>query len=224
MNVNESIIIMKALADSSRLMILNSLMEKAQCVEELAERFNLAPSTVSFHLKKLERAHLLHKEKRQYYVYFSPNPDIFTSTLQQLISFEDIEKTVQDERIQKYKDKVIHTFFENGRLSRLPSQHKKRWIVLEQIAQRFEIGKVYTEVDVNATIAMIFEDYCSVRRELIDEGIMERDGQRYWLTEGKLDDSPKLRPQGLHHSYQQSIQKRSRRGKTTQGDESNDRS
>ncbi|MFZ5515284.1 MAG: metalloregulator ArsR/SmtB family transcription factor [Candidatus Zhuqueibacterota bacterium] len=224
MNVDESIQIMKALADSSRLMIVNSLMEKAQCVEELAERFNLAASTVSFHLKKLENARLLHKEKRQYYVFFSLNPEIFTSTLQQLISFENIGKYVQEERILKYKEKVIHTFFEKGKLRRLPSQHKKRWIVLEQIAQRFETGKEYSEADVNATISTVFDDYCSIRRELVDEGIMERDGQRYRLSERKFDESPKLRPNSLQHSYQQSISHRSRPGKTTKGVESNDRS
>jgi len=56
MEVQQSISIMKALADSSRLMILNSLFEKPQYVEEIAERIDLAVSTVSFHLKKMEEA------------------------------------------------------------------------------------------------------------------------------------------------------------------------
>lgn len=56
MEIAKSIEIMKALADSSRLQALNILMEKPQYVEELAHRLNLAVSTVSFHLKKLEAA------------------------------------------------------------------------------------------------------------------------------------------------------------------------
>lgn len=217
MNVVESIQIMKALADGSRLMIVNSLMEKPQCVEELAERFNLAASTVSFHLKKLENAHLLQKEKKQYYVFFSLNPRIFESTLGQLISFENIEKFVQEERIQKYKEKVIRTFFEKGTLQRLPSQHKKRWIVLEQIARKFEKGKMYSEQDVNAIISEVFDDYCTIRREFIEEGILERDDSRYWLSNQTFDESSKLRPNSLQHSYQQSIQKLKNQNSETNG-------
>ena len=63
MGIKENIEIMKSLADASRLQVLNSLMEKPQYVEEIAQRMNLAVSTVSFHLKKLEKAGLVYKTK-----------------------------------------------------------------------------------------------------------------------------------------------------------------
>jgi len=66
-NVKE---LFKALSDRSRLSVVKSLIEKPQYLEELAERLNLAVSTVSFHLKKLENAGLVWKEKQQYYTIF----------------------------------------------------------------------------------------------------------------------------------------------------------
>ena len=111
MNVNESITILKALADRSRLMIINALMEKPQYVEELAERLSLAPSTVSFHLKKMESAKLVRKTRDQYYLIYELNPEVFDRTLKELTSFSDIQKFVQDERIARYRNKVLKAFF-----------------------------------------------------------------------------------------------------------------
>ena len=58
MTTEQSIAILKALADQSRLAIVNSLLERSQYVEEIAKRHGLAASTVSFHLRKLEQAGL----------------------------------------------------------------------------------------------------------------------------------------------------------------------
>ena len=69
MEIAESVQIIKALADSSRLILVQALHEP-QCVEELALRSGLAPSTVCFHLAKLEKSGLVTKKKDQYYVVY----------------------------------------------------------------------------------------------------------------------------------------------------------
>ena len=46
--------IFKCLSDTSRLRIVQSLAQGEMYTELLAERLNLTPSTVSFHMKKLE--------------------------------------------------------------------------------------------------------------------------------------------------------------------------
>lgn len=201
MNLSTSLEMVKALADSSRLMILHALLERAQYVEELSERLNLAASTVSFHLKKLEKANLVYKTKEQYYVMFYANRDALALTLQELIDVEDIETAVQEERIQRYKQKVIRAFFRQGKLIRLPAQNKKRWIVLEEIAKRFEPGRRYTEPEVNERIAEVYEDYCTIRRECVEERLMTRDGSTYWVP-----DAPEPAPRtGLRQSFQESL-------------------
>ncbi len=191
MKFSESISIIKALADSSRLRVLDALVEKPHYVEELSERLHLAVSTVSFHLKKLEQANLVSKVKEQYYVMFYANRNALSLTLHDLISVDDLEKSVQEERIQEYKAKVIRTFFEDGKLTRIPAQQKKRWIVFEEIARKFAPGQAYQEEDVNARIADVYEDYCTLRRAFVDGGIFTRNGTTYhvnadWATASHL--------------------------------------
>ena len=47
----------------------------------------------------------------------------------------------------------------------------------------FEKGKVYTEREVNILIADYFDDFCTLRRDMIAEHILERDNMNYWLAE-----------------------------------------
>jgi DNA-binding transcriptional regulator YhcF (GntR family) len=180
MKTDQSIAIMKALADQSRLAIVNSLLERSQYVEEIARRHALAPSTVSFHLKKLEQAGLVSSRKEQYYVVFQANEAIFDTTLRQIVSAPPVGRELQDGRMEEYRCKVLETFFRHGRLDKLPAQHKKRLIVLEQFAMLFEQGRRYGEQEVTGLIMPLFDDYCTIRRLLVDEGLIRREGATYW--------------------------------------------
>lgn len=179
MEIGKSIGILKALADTSRLLIINGLLERPQYVEELAQRLDLAASTVSFHLKKLEQAGLVGKKKEQYYVTYHIDESVFGLTLKELLAFENVEKAVQEERLRKYREKIIRTFFRGGRLIKLPAQYKKKRVVLEELAKRFEVSRGYDEREVNDLIAECFDDHCTIRRLLVGEGLMERQGGRY---------------------------------------------
>ena len=183
--------ITKALADSSRLMILNSLMDMPQYVEELSERLNLVASTISFHLKKLENAGLVYKKKEQYYVVYHINDEMFNLTLRELTCFENLEKYVQGERIQKYRKKVIDAFFKNAKLIKVPAQHKKKLIILEEFAKQFKRNILYDESEVNEIISEMYEDYHTIREMLINENIMERDDQKYRLIITKYESESK---------------------------------
>ncbi len=183
MKIENSIEIMKSLADSSRLRVLNILLEKSQYVEELANRLNLAVSTVSFHLKKLEAAGLVNKKKEQYYVVYYVNEDVFNLTLRELTSFKNMEEYVQQERINNYKEKVIKAFTNNGKVIKLPIQHKKRMIILSEIFNYIIPAKKYSELELNEVIKQKYDDYCTVRRELIDCGMLIREKQIYWVNE-----------------------------------------
>ncbi len=188
MELKETVKILKALADESRLLIANALLQKPCYVEELSQRLNLSMSTVSFHLKKLEQANLVYKEKQQYYVMYYAAKPMFFITLENLIGFNNPQKQKEEERMDRYIQKVIATFFENGRLIKLPTQHKKRIIVLEVIASTFDKSHDYQEAQVNELITFIYDDYCTIRRLLVDEGFMVRAGDRYRLVKTELED------------------------------------
>ena len=181
MEIRESVQILKSLADSSRLTLIQALQEP-QCVEELAQRCNLAASTVCFHLGKLEKAGLVNKKKQQYYAVYSLNNSIFDKTLRELTSFRNANQFLQAERLQRYRGKVLRAFMKNGRVVKLPAQYKKRLIIIGEILGRFQAGRLYKEPEVDAIIGDVVDDYCTVRRAFIDEGMMKREGDVYQLV------------------------------------------
>jgi DNA-binding HxlR family transcriptional regulator len=180
MQIEESIAIMKALGDKSRLSIMQSLLGRPQYAEEIAKRHGLAASTVSFHLRKLEQAGLITSRKEQYYVVVQANQPLLETTLRELVAAPFAGKELQDERMDQHRRKVLESFFKHGMLEKLPTQHKKRLIVLEQFALRFTPQQKYSESEVTGLIRPLFDDYCTIRRLLVDEGLIRRDGATYW--------------------------------------------
>lgn len=175
----EAIKLFKCLADKSRLQILKSLVQEDMYVERLAQRLGLTPATISFHLKKLEDAKAVTSYKEQYYTMYSLRREVFMTRIIDIIQEESDEAREQQRREENYRKKVLDAFFEYGKLKAIPAQRKKEKICLEKIAEAFEIGKEYEEKEVNGMIGEFFDDYCTIRRDMISEGIMKREGTVY---------------------------------------------
>jgi hypothetical protein len=169
--------LLKLLADETRLHILNILLREDSYVEKIACELSLTPPTICYHLKKMEAAGVVNCSRSQFYMIYSLNRDIFDKPLYELIR---TEQPVVDEE-EKYRKEVISHFFKYGRLVQLPTQRKKREIVLGEIAKAFERGRTYDEREVNEIIHRYHEDHCFVRREMIACGIMERERETYWV-------------------------------------------
>jgi ArsR family transcriptional regulator len=178
----EAIALFKCLADKSRLQILKSLLQEDMYVERLAQRLGISPPTVSFHLKKLLDAGAVHAYKDQYYTMYAIRREVFERSMLDVIGEESDEADAQAMREAAYRRKVIDAFFEYGRLKSIPVQEKKERIVLEKIARVFEEGKTYTEREVNVILADFHDDFCTLRRELVAQGLMERDRAEYRKT------------------------------------------
>ena len=175
----QAIQLFKCLADKSRLQILKSLIKEEMYVERLAERLSLSPATISFHLRKLEEAGCVTSRKEQYYTMYAIRREVFMTRILDIIGEESSEAQQQAQRDAEYREKILKTFFVYGRLVSIPAQRKKRRVCLEEIAKAFEPGKPYDEKTVNEVILRVHEDYCTIRREMICEGIMERTGGQY---------------------------------------------
>ncbi len=169
----------KCLSDASRLRIVQALTQGEMYTELLAERLELTPSTVSFHMKKLEETGLVTSRKEQYYTVYTLNAALLDTTLARLTACEPAFADAQQQREDTYRQKVIDTFFKYGKLTAIPVQRKKKLICYEKIAGLFEIGRVYSEKELSETIAAVHEDYCTIRRDMISEGILTRSGTQY---------------------------------------------
>jgi ArsR family transcriptional regulator len=102
--------IFKALSNESRLKILKSLYqegisgtlegpdmctEKCSCVGDIVERFRLAPSTISHHIKELAMAGLVKVERNGQFIRVFPNPE----ALQAISAFS--ESLVREIEVRK---------------------------------------------------------------------------------------------------------------------------
>jgi len=175
---------LKAISEKSRLLIINTLLESPMYVESIAKRLQLSPSTVSIHMKKLEEAGLVYSEKEQYYTVYHLNHDILDKKIIDLIKIDGQEKEQQEMRMTDYKDEIINKYIRKDGIT-LPKQRKKMLVILREIVDKyFEIGKDYTEKEVNLKIVDLgLEDFCFVRRSMICEKLMTRDDGIYRVIE-----------------------------------------
>lgn len=173
--MKENLKFLKLLADETRLDILNILLKEDSYVEKLACELSLTQATICYHLKKMESAGIVNSSRTQYYIIYSLNREIFDKPLFELIKND--EEIVNTE--EKYKKEVVTNYFKYGRLTQIPTQRKKREIVLGEILKQFEPDREYTEKEVNEVILRYHEDFCTIRRELIALGMMTRSNDIY---------------------------------------------
>ena len=176
--MKEKLELLKLLADQTRLEILGILLKEDSYVEKIACELSLTPATICYHLKKMESAGVVNCSRSQFYIIYSLNREIFDKPLYEFIKKD---KEIVDTE-EKYKKEVISHFFKYGKLTQLPTQRKKREIVLMEIAGQFEPGKTYEEKMVNEIIHRFHEDHCTIRREMVACGILQREKETYWLV------------------------------------------
>lgn len=181
MTDTQAVQLFKCLADRSRLQILRTLAKEEMYVELLAQRLDLTPSTVSFHLKKLTEAGLVSATKNQYYTVYTLRRQALDVSLLDILSQPPDEADLQARREDAYRRRVLETFFEGGRLKSIPVQRKKERIVLEELARAFAPGRAYSEREVNLILSGFYDDFCTLRRDLISEQLMTRKDGIYRL-------------------------------------------
>ncbi|MBQ8568040.1 MAG: winged helix-turn-helix transcriptional regulator [Oscillospiraceae bacterium] len=67
----------KALSDPQRRELLTVLREGRMNAGELAEKLNITPAALSYHLKLLKKAELLMEYKEKNFVYYELNTTVF---------------------------------------------------------------------------------------------------------------------------------------------------
>jgi hypothetical protein len=98
--------------------------------------------------------------------------------------------TMTDDRYltsEAESEKIRNEFFSSQNplcLKAFPAKEKKKIVVLTRISEQFEKGRVYSEREVNDILKPIFADYATLRRYLIEYGLMSRtpDGSEYRLN------------------------------------------
>ena len=73
----------------------------------------------------------------------------------------------------------LAAYFRDGRLETIPASRRRRHAVLAYVALRFAEDREYGEAEVNRMLQAIHNDHATLRRYLIDEGLLRRDHNVY---------------------------------------------
>lgn len=188
-NSNEELVtFFKALADKNRLKIVGLLAEKPYSVEELAEVLQLKPPTISHHLAKLLDAGLVKSHTESYYSVYQLDQSALESKTRTMFSKQELSNVVLEVDADAYDKKVIKDYSRrDGSLKTLPAQQKKLEAILRYVVKAFDVGKRYSEKQVNETLARYHEDTATLRRELVGFGLMQREGGggEYWRSDSR---------------------------------------
>jgi hypothetical protein len=84
------------------------------------------------------------------------------------------------------QDAVIRIFMSDGRITTLPAKRSRRLVLLDYIAQSFDVGVRYSEGEVNKILREVHEDFAALRRYLVDEEFLSRDQGQYWRSGGTV--------------------------------------
>ncbi len=168
----------KAVSDPDRLRVISVLAQHPATIRQVAAQLDMPFRDAFSHLGMLEFAGVVHKAG-----------DVFTLDTEAL---EKLSKQQFSERqkpsislpdMEPKSRRVLETFLKPDVEHRqLPAQASKLRIVLEYVVAVFEPGAQYTEKEVNAILRRLYPDVASLRRALVDAGLLKResDGSKYW--------------------------------------------
>ncbi len=175
--VPELLVFFKALVDPDRLMIAGRLARSGATIESLAAELGLARVDVQRHLDRLIEAGLVTTADNVYTL----DRDALHARARRMLSSK-----VPVAQPADYPEKVLADYLRpDGSLKEIPSQLKKKMIVYEHIIGHFEVGRHYSEKEINELLKRFHADIVSIRRDLFDLGFLDRraDGSAYWRRE-----------------------------------------
>ena len=173
----ELVTFFKALADKNRLKIVGLLAEKPYSVEELATLLDLKPPTVSHHLAKLVDVGLVKSHTESYYSVYRLDQAMLKEKTRSMFSQQELSTVVADVDADAYDKKVVKDYARrDGSLKTLPAQQKKLEAILRYVVKAFDVGKRYSEKQVNEILSGYHEDTATLRRELVGFKLMQREG------------------------------------------------
>lgn len=69
----------------------------------------------------------------------------------------------------------LERFLKDGKLITIPRKQKAKEALFDALINKFEFDHDYSEKEVNAILAEVYDDYAILRRYLVDTGRLARD-------------------------------------------------
>lgn len=169
------------LAHPDRRRVLGALLLGASTTEDVKRMTGLDTRAVVTALTRMVDGDLVLHDQEGHYWLVEDAFRLAVIDAQAAAPSEDLEGVPADSA------RVLRAFVRDGRLVSIPAQHAKRLVVLDMLAQEFEPGHRYSERKVNAMLRKWNDDTAALRRHMVDEGILDREGGEYWRAGGSYD-------------------------------------
>ncbi|HEY4634287.1 MAG TPA: DUF2087 domain-containing protein [Candidatus Limnocylindrales bacterium] len=79
-----------------------------------------------------------------------------------------------------FMDRVIRSFIRDGRLVSIPAREKRRQVIYRYLCDEvFTEDRVYPEREVNQRLALFHPDVATIRRGMVDAGLVTRTAGDY---------------------------------------------
>lgn len=168
----------KAMASADRLRIIGVLVRGRATQAEIAEQLHLPVRDIFDNLAFLAHVGVIHETEGVY--------DLDEKAIESLArgQFEGKRPTyeVKEEKPEDARKVLKNYLNADGTLKQIPSVQNRLLIILNFIVDAFAFDTNYTEKEVNTILRRFHLDTAALRRYLVDNGLMARegDGSRYW--------------------------------------------
>jgi hypothetical protein len=175
--------VVRVVAEPERLAILGALVEEPRSPAQLARHLKIPVQRIRRHMSRLAAVGLAAPggDRRTYHFI----PGTLREMARELGPPRDAGLALG--AVYEGEEAVLRQYFRGGRLREIPAKQAKRRIVLARLALEFEVGVRYTERQVNEILKRFHEDHAALRRYLVDEDLLSRDGGRYWRSGGPVE-------------------------------------
>ncbi len=183
-NETELLEFFKALSDATRLRIAGRLADGECSAEALAQWLGEKPAAVTRHLGLLAAAGLVEPAGAAGQTYRLRLEG--ARALAGRLLAHAATPVPEGAAANAFEHKVLREFLTpEGAIRDFPVQARKLRVVLGYAVQAFEAGQRYTEKEVNARLERFHPDSATLRRALVDCGLLQRQssGQAYWRAE-----------------------------------------
>lgn len=172
----------KGLADPTRLRMIAAMVDRPRCGQDLAAEVGVTAATVSHHIRVLSDAGLLRETREPPYTFYQLDLEQLQGAVKAVSSPKRVRELATATTVDSGTRDVLRAFFDGPRLLALPTQRRKKDLVLEEVLRRLPRRREYRESELNRFIEVVHPDYCTIRREWIMGGYMEREAGIYRLA------------------------------------------
>ncbi len=174
---------LKALADPNRLRVAGACADGPRTAAQLAADLGMPEPAARRHVARLVDAGLVDARPGGTYAL---RIDAVHAVGRRLGALEADDAPVSDLTgpdggpLPADEAKVIRGFMRDDRLTTIPSQESKRRIVIRYLCDRvFTEDRPYPEKEVNQRLALFHPDVATLRRAMIDDGLLVREAGIY---------------------------------------------